>query len=88
MDKETFYLECIRILGTGEYLNINHHNRRSNRWGPRQPGNGRFDNFGIIRYFSSSLIHISCPAPLLINQTFTSPESAITFIKAVVDASK
>ena len=51
-----FYEECSNILG----LTHNHVEPvpRRNRWNNRNPGNGRYAGYGLIRYYNSGLIHV------------------------------
>lgn len=81
MEKEQFYQECGALLGIEyNYLEIYHNKRRTNRWGPREPGNGRFPDFGIIRWFSPTCIHVSLIKPKPINKFFNSSESVLSFL--------
>ncbi len=78
-EKEKFYTKVAEILDTPyEFQPLFRHRRR---WGPRQPGNGRFPEFGLIRWFSSKFIHVSLTAPVNLSKTFSSEEDAFTFLK-------
>jgi hypothetical protein len=81
-EKENFYNKCAEIMGTSHmYQQITHSRRRSNRWGPRNPGNGRFPGFGIIRWFGANFIQIALTNPVNVNQTFTSESSCLDFLR-------
>ena len=82
MNKPEFYAPCEAIFQTGHvYRDIQPIKARSNRWAPRVPGNGRFQGIGLIRYFSATCIQISLTAPVAINQTFSSPEATLAFLR-------
>lgn len=84
MEKEQFYQLCAVALGTThEYKNINYTRRRTNRWGPREPGNGRFPDFGIIRWYGPTLIQVNLVYPESINRTFGSPFAVLEFLKSL-----
>lgn len=54
---EKFYNECANILDIPHvYRQPIKLSGKKGRW-VRTPGNGRFPGFGIIRYYSSNLIH-------------------------------
>lgn len=58
MTKEQFYNECGVILSSHPYIEPYHGSNRVNRWTNRNPGNGRYEGIGVVRYFSKRLIHI------------------------------
>ena len=53
------------------------------RWGGRHPGNGRYSQYGIIRYYSDKVVHISIHTPVSMNIT-TTVEDAIEIIKNIM----
>ena len=75
MTRSEFYDTVSYILGRGEYVEPLPYIRR---WGQRAPGNGRYEGFGLVRWFSEKQIHI---IGVGINKTFNNPEDAIRFIK-------
>ena len=82
MEKETFYEECARVLGTQhDYKTIPQYGHNG-RWGPRQPGNGRFPGFGTIRWFGPTCIVVSLTNPVAMTRTFKSPEEALKALVA------
>lgn len=84
---EEFYNECAKILGSDQKFipNIPKSRGRSGRWGPRQPGNGRFPEFGTIRIFSDTLIHMSLNKPETIVKTFDSKEKVLEFLRELMN---
>lgn len=76
MTKEEFWMLCDSILGiqTQKPINI----RRRTRWNNREPGSGRYPGIGLIRYYSSEIIHITTHDE---NKTFSSCYDAIEFLK-------
>ncbi len=84
---EEFYGECAKILGSDQKFIpniISNRGRRSGRWGPRQPGNGRFPGFGTIRVFSDRHIHMALNKPESIIKTFDSKEKALEFLRELM----
>lgn len=100
MEKKEFYEKCAKLLGT-ENLYVEkpkpakRFNRetgkmyqpitRKTRWGPREPGNGRFPGHGLIRIFGSNTIHVSLSNPSL-NGTFSSFEEVLEALQRVIDS--
>jgi len=84
---EEFYSECAKILGSDQKFipNIPKSRGRSGRWGPRQPGNGRFPGFGTIRAFSDTQIHMSLNKPETIVKTFDSKEKVLEFLRELMN---
>lgn len=70
------------ILSSHSYIEPYHGSNRVNRWTNRNPGNGRYEGIGVVRYFSKSLIHI-----ILDNSSKTyivkTPEEAFEILRAV-----
>lgn len=81
-EKEKFYNDCADLLETSyEFVKIIPNTRRSGRWGPRQPGNGRFPGFGLIRWFSAKVIHVHLINPVQVDKVFDSAETALDYIR-------
>jgi hypothetical protein len=91
MTVDRFYQECAELLGgsttqepvkpvirTDRYGNPKITN--SNRWGPRTPGHGRFEGFGLIRVFGKT-VHISLHNPISVNKHFKTIEEALVFLR-------
>ena len=39
---------------------------KKTRWNNRSPGNGRFKNFGLARFYSPDIVHIAIYSPIKI----------------------
>jgi hypothetical protein len=84
MDKEEFYIRCAKILGVDYEPFIPYSGgKRPTRWNNRSPGNGRFPNFGLIRYHSSNMIIINLKYPVIINKTMTTVEEVFDFLELI-----
>lgn len=92
MTVDRFYQECAKLLGcstsetpvkpiirTDRYGNPKITN--SNRWGPRVPGHGRFEGFGLIRVFGKT-VHIALRNPVSINRHIASMDEALSVLRA------
>ena len=53
---------------------------KKNRWNNRHPGNGRFVNHGLVRYFGPSYIHINLHSPP-VHGLFSNVEDALEAIQ-------
>jgi len=73
MNKTDFYMTCDVLLG--QTHEPPKYYRKRGRWGPREPGSGRYNGFGLIRYFSSNLVHLSIKYPKVISKTVTAEEA-------------
>ncbi len=73
-----FYKNCENILGVGnEYKKPN---VRKTRWNNRSAGNGRFEGYGLIRYYSPHLIHVSFHN---MNKTFSNENQVYEFLRCM-----
>ena len=81
MDKQEFYDEVGVILGIGDTYVENPPYRR--RWGQRKPGNGRYEGYGIVRYFGPNVIHVAFHG---LHGTFCDVSSAIDAIRDYVNS--
>lgn len=82
MDRETFYREVGLLLGV-EHTDYVQHPGHSKRWGPREPGNGRYPGSGTVRVYADDLIQVNPHTPVLTG-TFRSYEAAISALQAVL----
>lgn len=73
MEKAEFYAECDRILGQVHEPPKVHKYR--GRWGPREPGPGRYEGYGLIRWFSPALVHMALKHPRSISKTVSTDEA-------------
>ena len=79
---EGFYQSVAKLLGSEhEYKPFPY--RKRTRWNNRTAGNGRFVGFGVVRVYSSSVIHVMLNSPKL-NKTFSNYADAL---EAIGDAS-
>ncbi len=79
-DEERFYNEVALALGTTCGYRPPPYSKLT-RWNNRQPGNGRFPGFGIVRRFSSDRIHLQLHNPT-ISGVFDSEEAAFQAIRS------
>ncbi len=98
MTKKAFYDTCAAILGVShQYVDKSPPIRfalrdltsyrpptRASRWGDREPGNGRFQGFGLARMFATSCVQLILTRPVSINRTFDNPEAAIVFLRTTL----
>lgn len=54
--------------------------RKITRWNNRTPGNGRYPGHGIVRFYSSTNIHVSLHTPY-ITGVYNTIEDALNAIK-------
>lgn len=81
MEKEEFYLECARLLDTVyECTPWRWPGVRKTRWNNRDPGEGRFPNFGLIRCFGD-IVQVNIYHPISLCKVYKSKEEAINDIK-------
>ncbi len=83
MDKIKFYAECDRLFGQEHPAPKEIKYRRTGRWGPREPGSGRFEGYGIVRWFNSNTVHVSLRHPVGMHM-ITTPENALLVIEGVM----
>jgi len=91
MDKFDFYAEVARVLGTThEALMLPKRRLRDgrevvwrSRWGPRQPGNGRFPGHGIARWFGPADVHLAFSRPV-VSGRFNSAAAALNALRDAV----
>jgi hypothetical protein len=83
MDKIEFYARCDRLLGQTHAPPPEIKYR--GRWGPREPGSGRYEKYGLIRWFSEHLVHVSLTDPIKINRTMTAQQVIDLLDSVLVD---
>jgi len=80
-----FLSECARLLGTDhEWVKPAW---RVTRWYPRDPGNGRFPGFGVIRVYSENVIHVQLYHPVSISRVFASKEGVLDYLRSLTSIS-
>lgn len=72
MDKREFYAECDSLLG--QTHEPPRELRYRGRWGPREPGSGRYEGYGLIRWFAEDMVHVSLINPSKISGIMTAQE--------------
>ena len=82
MSKKEFYEECDKIFGQSHLPPTTQ--RYRGRWGPRTPGSGRFEGYGLVRWFSPSLVHISLRQQVAL-QTYMTAHEALVRIAEIVN---
>jgi hypothetical protein len=84
IDKIEFYAECDRLFGqTHAPPRTTPWRGRTGRWGPRDPGAGRFEGYGIVRWFNSRTVHVSLRHPVGMHM-ITTPEEALATISGLL----
>lgn len=77
MTDEEFYTKVAEVLET-DYTFWKPTGLWKKRWGPRDPGNGRYPGHGLVRIFGSQ-VHVSLYDPPL-SKVFDSKEMAFAEI--------
>lgn len=99
--EEEFYSKCAEILGASTtYKDATPFPRwdrytgqmyipgtRATRWGGREPGNGRFPGFGIIRLFGHHNIQVCLTKPISVQRYFTSMADVLVFLEEICEHS-
>ena len=96
-EEEDFYGKCAEILGTEHQYRdgvprpkIDRDGKiytpatKASRWGGREPGNGRFPGFGIIRAFGNT-VQINLNKPKKISAIIEGKEEALAFLRKEVN---
>ncbi len=74
MNKREFYEECDKIFGQSHLPPTTQ--KYHGRWGPRIPGSGRFEGYGLVRWFSPSMVYIVLRNPNKL-QAYMSADDAL-----------
>lgn len=85
---ESFYQDVSDLLGIENTYEYNRHTvggTYRTRWNNRKPGNGRFEGYGLIRFFGPSCIHVAINNPVHISGTFESKEAVLAALKKALD---
>ena len=77
LTREEFYKKLDELFSQSTYKPPKKYVRR---WGQRNPGNGRYADRGIVRWFSESCVHVYLTNPN-IRKTFGSASDALTEIQ-------
>ena len=81
--EERFYKQCAEILKV-DYI-FRPYFIKKTRWNRRNPGNGRFEGFGLIRRYSKDNIHMILSYPIIVNTLFKSEDSVFLFLKEMIN---
>ena len=80
----SFYQTIAELLETHyDYEPFPH--RKRTRWNNRKAGNGRFENFGLVRMFGPNLVHVALYRPFRVSGWYT-PEAIIQILEKSVDS--
>lgn len=85
---EQFYQDVAELLGVDsnyEYNRYTHGGKYRTRWNNRTPGNGRFEGYGLVRFFGPSCIQVVLHKPVIINRVFNSTEEVLEALKKALD---
>lgn len=85
---ESFYQDVSDLLGipnSYEYNRFTVGGKYLTRWNNRKPGNGRFEGYGIIRFFGPTVIHVAITKPVLFSGIFDSKEEVLRVLKKTLD---
>lgn len=81
---ERFYQQVADALGVENNYEYNPNTLGGayrTRWNNRKPGNGRFEGYGIVRYFGPNCIHVFLHKPVKINKVFDNAEELLALLK-------
>ena len=77
-----FYHRCAEILKI-EY-SFQPYFLKKTRWNRRDPGNGRFIGYGLIRRYGGNNIHIMLTKPKMVNKMFNNEDQVFLYLKELV----
>ncbi len=81
IEEEQFYTEVAKILNAETVYKRFPYSKKT-RWNNRNPGNGRYEGRGLVRYYSHNCIHICLSNPRL-NKMCKSTEEAYAALRAI-----
>lgn len=87
--EEKFYQDVADLLGvenSHKYNALTVGRTYRTRWNNRKPGSGRFEGYGIVRFFGPTMIHVAINRPVYINKVFESTDAALEFLKKSIDS--
>jgi len=85
---ERFYQDVSDLLGIESNYEYNPYTRGGTyrtRWNNRAPGNGRFEGYGLIRFFGPNVIHVALNNPVHMNRIFESKADVLAALKKALD---
>ncbi len=80
-----FYQDVADLLNVDNHYEVNINKGWRTRWNNRKPGNGRFEGYGLVRFYGPGMIHVILHCPVSINKVFNSPEEVLVAIKTAID---
>lgn len=86
---ELFYQDVSDLLGIPNNYEYNPYTvggKYRTRWNNRAPGNGRFEGYGLIRFFGPSMIHVAINKPIYLSGTFSSKQEVLDALKKALDS--
>ena len=86
---ELFYQDVSDLLGIPNNYEYNPYTvggKYRTRWNNRAPGNGRFEGYGLIRFFGASCIHVAINKPVYLSGTFSSKAEVLEALKKALDS--
>lgn len=101
MTQEEFYQRCAEIFGVDIPFNkvvlrplidwetgtLHHRYTAGGRWSGRNPGNGRIEGYGVVRWFNSAQIHVALNNPAF-QRIYDSPEAALEGLEELLKKTK
>lgn len=88
---ESFYQDVSDLLGIENNYEYNRYTVGGTyltRWNNRKPGNGRFEGYGIIRFFGPTVIHVAINHPVPMSGIYSSKEEVLAVLKKALDEAK
>lgn len=85
---ELFYQDVSDLLGIENNYRYDAYTvggKYRTRWNNRKPGNGRFEGYGLIRFFGPDVIHVAINNPVSINRIFNSKADVLAALKKALD---
>lgn len=85
---ESFYQDVSDLLGIENNYRYDVYSvggKYRTRWNNRKPGNGRFEGYGIIRFFSPTVIHVAITNPISLSGIFGSKAEVLEVLKKTLD---
>lgn len=80
--EEGFYQTCAAMLGVAYQYKPGPY--RLTRWNNRNPGNGRFPGYGMIRMYGPNSIHVCLRHPEVVNRRCTSMDEVFELIRGMI----
>jgi hypothetical protein len=81
MNKIDFYAKCDEIFKQSHGPPTT--KKYCRRWGQRTPGSGRFEGYGLVRWFSPSNVHIALRHPVELQTSVTAVEAIDIITKLI-----